>query len=286
MNQVWWRIELLRLPDAAGEEVLSAVGGGGEHADAGGAGEPAHALGEVLDRRDDREADGADGDADGVEEAAHRAPRDARREEGVEQVVLHALADVGLVGLDALRPFAVAGREDPTEEMVERPEGADPTAEDAAEDEREREHAHRPGEPAIDVVRREHRHRGDEGIGEQERLDRLREADARVGAGEGASEGGLEEQPGEQEEEARLRRAPNPNEDADDRARGEAAAGARLRLEEAANARAGHGEHQISATRLSRQCIVPRPRCWPITMYGISAAVRPMSSQPQASAAT
>ena len=115
--------------------------------------------------------------------------------------------------------------------MVERAERADPAAEDAAEDEREREEADAPEQPAVDRVRREHGHRADERIGEQERLDRERQAHRRVRLrGEAAAEARLEEEVHEEDEEADLRRATHPHEDADALPRGDAGAG-ELRIE-------------------------------------------------------
>ena len=96
------KVELLALPDGLREQVLRVIGGALHRA-------RVHVLrarrGARCDRYctagDDPEADRSHRDADRVEEAADRAPGDAGDEERVEQVVLHALVGVRLVGLDA-----------------------------------------------------------------------------------------------------------------------------------------------------------------------------------------
>ena len=108
---------------------------------------------------------------------------------------------------------------------MERPERADPAAEHAAHDQRDREQTDRPEEAAVDGVRREHGHRADERIREEERLDRQREAHGSVRLRREASvEARLEEEVHEDGEEADLRRATDPHERADALARGNAGA--------------------------------------------------------------
>ena len=166
---------------------------------------------QVLQPRDDAEADRAHGDADGIEEPADRAARHAGDEERVEQVVLRALVGVRLVRLDARAPRPCLLGKSHAEEVVERAEGADPAAEDAPEDQREREQPDAPEQPAVDGVRRQQRHRRDERIGEQEPLDRQRQAHGRVGARrEAPAERRLEEEVEEEGEEPDLRRRAAP----------------------------------------------------------------------------
>ncbi len=109
--------------------------------------------------------------------------------------------------------------------MMERSERADPSAEDATEDQREREEADAPEKAAVDGVRRERGHRRDERIGEQVRFDRKRESHRLIRArGERSAERRLKKKVHEEREEPDLRDAADPLQSADALARGDAAA--------------------------------------------------------------
>jgi Ni/Co efflux regulator RcnB len=121
-----------------------------------------------------------------------------------------------LVRLDAFIAAQIAAREDPTEEVVQRAERANPTAKHAPEHERERQHHERPSQPAIDRVRAQQRHRAHERVGEQKALDRQRQAHRLTRGGrERAAERRGCQKIQEQTEEADLRHAPHPDQDLD-----------------------------------------------------------------------
>src|SRR5580658_3451453 len=102
-------------------------------------GSPERPVRQVLQPGADAETDRAHGDANRIEEPSDRAPRDARDQKRVEQVVLGSLVGVGLVGLDARGASTALARQEPSEKMMDRAEGADPTAKDTPEHHRERE---------------------------------------------------------------------------------------------------------------------------------------------------
>ncbi len=97
-----------------------------------------HVMRDPLQARQHREADRSDHHANGIEDTADDDADARSGEERVEQVVLERLPTVRLVGLDARAAFQVAARKDPTEEMVERTERANPAAEHAPEHQRQR----------------------------------------------------------------------------------------------------------------------------------------------------
>ena len=212
-------IELARRPHGAREEILGNVARGLQRSHVGGRDGGPAANAEVLERWKHAEADGADRDADRIEEPPDGAARDRRGEEREHQIVLRELPTLRVIGFDPLLSANVAGRKDPREEVVQRPERADPAAEHAPEGEGEPDDGKRPREPAIDGVRREQRHGGHERIREQEPLDGPRQAHRSVGAcREGAAEGRVEEQEEKEPDEKHLTSAPRPDELPDDRA--------------------------------------------------------------------
>ena len=168
-------VRLLVLPDGAGQESIplsptaSTARAPGRREDSIGA------VHDPLSRRKDSEPEPANQHTNGVEEASDGASHQACGQERNQEVVLHALARARLVRLDATVPAAVARREDPSDEVMERAEGADPPAEHSSEDQREREQTERPEQAAIDGMRRQQRHDSDERVGEEESLDGQRE---------------------------------------------------------------------------------------------------------------
>src|SRR5580704_1140857 len=130
-------------------------------------GSPERSMRQVLQPGNDAQADRAYGDANRIEEPADRAPRDSRDEKRVQQVVLGSLVGVGLVGLDARGASTVLAWQEPSEKVMDRAEGADPTAEDTPEYHREREKTHAPEKPSIDRMGGQRGHRADERVREQ-----------------------------------------------------------------------------------------------------------------------
>jgi hypothetical protein len=125
--------------------------------------------------------------------------------EGQHQVVLAGLPPVCAVGFDARCATQQLARQDPTEDVVERPEGTDPAAEDPTEYESEADDDERQRQAAIDHMRAEERRHGDERIGQQEQLDGPRQPHRLIrGSGEGAAERGADQKPQEQEQKSSL----------------------------------------------------------------------------------
>ncbi len=169
------------------------------------------AANRVVGGRQVRESQGADGERNRIDQAGEQRPEEGRQQDGREDVVLDRLPRLVAVGFQERLAALLLGLE-AAEEVVERPERADPAAEEPAEEER-RDHDHQaPQQAAVERAGGDGRREGGQRVRLEEDRHRPRQSHLAAGAPERAGELRPEQQEQERRKEQDLRRAANGGE--------------------------------------------------------------------------